>query len=108
MRGDVYWPEEWPGLRAPAEIEVRFTDRGEPYPSASLWVRLPDGTDDLWWSSSIPIWSGRGGSLPRVVLLHRALREAVMMGRKLEEERDEFYAEWMPWEPLRHAGLVLA
>lgn len=101
-------PEGWPGLRAPAEPHINWTSDGEPYPSAWLWVRQPDGTDDLWSSSVIPVIRGWGERPLREELLHRALRQSLTMAAELEAERDEFYAEWMPWPAVNTIGFLVA
>lgn len=80
MAEDTFYPESWPGGRAPAEWWV-VADDGGFTAHAQLWV-----ADDLRWKSSYPL--GRPTDMDRASRLAYAQRRAIEMARELEHERD--------------------
>jgi hypothetical protein len=92
VNAETWYPENWPGGRAPASWEVRHGSiPGTFEVHAELWVfaEWEEVHADLWWRSSMPMSAPAATPEERANRLAVATRRAIMMARELEAARDE-------------------
>lgn len=94
----VYYLDDWPGDRAPADFYALRNQYGDYSSHATLWVRTDGGGEDLWSKMVVPLTGQRG--------LAEAMREAVRLAGLLEAERDQMYHEWDVLDALYAGGVA--